>query len=142
MSPRSPYDVHLPRGESHVRFPHALAHGPSGDYVVLPVYAFNPENWSEDGNETYPLMKQHGVIATGTKTECLRGLLLIRKEAKRTSKKVPLNRALELIESVSEKVGQARDWSKCHRCYGEGSVYVARIKIRCPLCGGTGRGMR
>lgn len=142
MSPRSPYDVHFPHGTSPVRFPHAIAHGPSGDFVVLPIYAFNPESWSEDGNETYPLMKQHEVIATGTKTECLRGLMLIRKEAARTKKKVSLEQAIRLLEPVSEAAGQPRDFSKCHRCYGEGSVYVARMKIRCPLCGGNGRGMR
>ena len=142
MSRQSEYDVHLPQGDRQVRFPHAIAQGPSGDYVVLPIYAFNPENWAVDGNETYPLMKQHGVIATGTKTECLRGLLFIKKEAKLTGKRVPLDRALALLEPVSEKGAQPRDWSKCHRCYGEGRVYVNRMKIRCPLCGGSGRGMR
>ena len=73
MSHRSPHTN---------RPPYTIAQGPLGDYVVAPVHAFNPESWNTSGNETYPLLKQHGVIATGTKMECLRGELAIRREAK------------------------------------------------------------
>jgi hypothetical protein len=133
VSQRSPYTK---------RFPYAIAQGPSGDYVVAPIYAFNPEAWSTDGNETYPLLKQHGVIATGTKTECLRGELVIHKEERRTRKSVPLEKALELLKIHTEERMKMRDWSKCHHCYGEGHVFVSRMLVRCPSCGGSGRGMR
>jgi hypothetical protein len=133
MSHRSPYLR---------RVPYAIAQGPLGDYVVAPIHAFNPESWSADGNETYPLLKQHGVIATGTKMECLRGELVLRKETKLTRKKVPLDRALELLKTHIEEGVKIRDWSKCHHCYGDKYVFAGRMKIRCPSCGGNGRGMR
>ena len=123
------------------RPPYAIAQGPLGDYVVAPIHAFNPESWARGGNETYPLLKRHGVIATGTKTECLRGQLVIRKEAMITHKIVPLDRALELLSAHIESA-KPRDWSKCHQCFGDGSVYPAGMKVRCSLCGGSGRGMR
>lgn len=123
------------------RFPHAIAQGPNGDYIALPIYAFNPI-YAGQVDETYPLVKQYGVIATGTKTECKQGLRLIEKERRLTGTWVPLDRALEIIAKIADGHVQARDWSKCHRCFGEGSVYVNRMKLRCPLCGGNGRGMR
>lgn len=133
MSPRSPHTK---------RPPYAIAQGPLGDYVVAPVHAFNPESWNTSGNETYPLLKQHGVIATGTKMECLRGELAIRRETRLTKKHVPLDRALELLREHIEESAKPRDWSKCHHCYGEGRVFSGQMKVRCPSCGGTGRGMR
>jgi hypothetical protein len=134
------------RSSYRQRFLYAIALGPSGDYVVAPIYAFNPESWSENGNETYPLLKRHGVIATGTKTECLRGEFQIRKERLLTKKNVPLDRALEILKPLSDNGdgdgAKPRDWSKCHQCFGNGSVYAGRMKIRCSLCGGSGRGAR
>jgi hypothetical protein len=124
------------------RPPYAIAQGPLGDYVVAPIHAFNPESCSTDGNETYPLLKKHGVIATGTKIECLRGELLIRKEAKLTKKTVQLNRALELLQTHIDEGAKPRDWSKCRHCFGDGHVSTGNMLVRCPSCGGSDRGMR
>jgi hypothetical protein len=122
------------------RFPWAIAQGPGDDYVAAPIYAFNPL-YARQVDETYPPLKQHVVIATGTKTECSRGVRLIQREERSSRKQVPLDRAMQILEE-SQNTPQARDWSKCHRCFGSGSVYVDRMKLRCPLCGGSGQGMR
>ena len=86
------------------RFPFAIAQGPNGDYITLPIYAFNPV-YAGQVNETYPLVKQYGVIATGTKTECKIGLRLIEKEQRLTGTWVPLNRALEILSSLTDGQG-------------------------------------
>lgn len=122
------------------RIPYAIGHGPQGDYVAAPVHAFDPIRPGQI-DETYPFLKQHVVIATGTKTECLTGERVLTRARKALGTNIKLDHALQLLEELS-RGPEARDFSRCHRCYGDGSVYVKHQKIRCPLCGGSGRGMR
>lgn len=76
--------------------PHVIALGPLGDYVCAPSVAFKPIT-PRQINETYPLLKGHKVIATGTKTECYHSLALIRKEERSTRDHVKLSRAIEIL---------------------------------------------
>jgi hypothetical protein len=122
------------------RFPYAIGHSRFNDYVAAPIYAFDPIRPGQI-DETYPFLKNHGVIAIGTKTECMQGVQVIEHEQRTTQRRVGLDRALQLLEELSAGP-KARDFSKCHRCYGRGTVYVERMKITCPLCGGSGRRMR
>ena len=112
------------------RFPHGLAVGPTGGYDVAPVDAFK-ETLAGD-------MKEHSVIATGTKAECLRGARLIKQQERRTGKKVDIADALKLLEKAAEG-SQSLDPSKCPRCQGEGKGFINRRQVKCFLCGGTGR---
>lgn len=126
------------------RIPYAIAQAPYQNlwdgYVAAPIYAFDPIRPGQR-DETYPLLKNFGVIAIGTKTECMQGVRIIKREQRATQKPVELRRVFQLLEELADGP-KARDFSLCHRCYGEGAVYVERMKITCPLCGGSGRGMR